>query len=131
MGIAAGIGGEAAPVLSTQQELTAAAQRAANTVGPGSGPAYGTRVHTAFGQEVHALRRGDLRTEVSYLAQREVSYGTRGSVRLDVAQYDKTGQLTAAWDLKTGSASLTVDRITAIQNQLPRGASIPIHEIRP
>ena len=111
--------------------LTAAAQRAATTVGSGSGPMNGSRVHTAFGTEVRSHGRGDLRTEVSYLNQIEVAYGARGSVRLDVAQYDKAGQLTAAWDLKTGSAALTIDRITAIENELPRGASIPIREIRP
>jgi RHS repeat-associated protein len=67
MGMAAGVTGAAAPALSTQQELTAAARRAVNTVGPGSGPVYGTCVHACFKNEVQSLGRSDLRTEQTYL----------------------------------------------------------------
>src|SRR5581483_2676180 len=62
--------------LTTAEELTAAAGRAVETVGPGSGPLYGTAVHSAFEAEVRALGYTSLSTEVSYLNGNVVTRGT-------------------------------------------------------
>ena len=51
---------------TTADVLQAAADRAASTVGDGSGAVYGTNVHTAFKAEVDALENSNLNTEVSY-----------------------------------------------------------------
>jgi hypothetical protein len=110
--------------------LQGAANRAATTVGSGSGPVYGTLVHSEFAAEVEALE-GDFSTEVSYLDGNEVPYGTQGSVRLDVVE-GPTDAPTAVYDLKTGSAVLTPSRIAEILSHLPPGFNnIPVVAIYP
>jgi hypothetical protein len=60
-----------------------------------------------------------------------VTRGTRGSVRLDVVEGPLTAP-TAIYDLKTGSARLTADRIAQIRSHLPEGyRDIPVIEVRP
>jgi hypothetical protein len=116
---------------STSDLLSDLASKAQSTVGEGSGPVYGTAVHSAFAAEIDALGDSGLSTEVSYLDGRIVSYGTRGSVRLDVVEGDPL-EPTAAYDLKTGSAAMTPSRIAEIQANLPPGyQDIPVSEVRP
>ena len=117
-------------ILSVLQQLQGAANRAATNIGPGSGPTYGTTVHNAFQREVDALGNANLTTEQSYLNGNPVRHGTPGSVRLDVV----AGPLdnpTSIYDLKTGSAKLTLARIQQIQSHLPGGSTVPITEVRP
>ena len=98
---------------SVQKDLQNCAN-AANAHVQGTGPAAGTKKHTYFASQVNALRNTNLRTEVSYLNGREVSYGTKGSVRFDVMMFD--GNIPVqAWDFKTGAAILTSDRIMHMQ----------------
>ena len=66
---------------------------------------------------------------MSYLEGAEVSYGTSGSVRLDVAQYGANGELQAGFDLNAGSATLTPARIQQFQQAV--GNPIPVGVIRP
>ena len=122
--------GAAAAATSLTDDLTAAAQRAAQSVGPGRGPVYGTKVHSAFEREVNALGKNDVHTEVSYLNGQIVPYGTKGSVRLDVVN-GPVNSPNAVYDLKTGSATLTPARIQQIQSHLPGGNAVPVMEIRP
>jgi hypothetical protein len=122
-----------AAVPSTAEQLQAAANRAAQNVGPGSGPVYGTTVHTAFRAEVKALGNSKLAAEQSYLNGVNVKYGTPGSVRLDVVE-GPVNNPTAVFDLKTGGAQLTPARIQQIQANLPKlpnGGNVPVKEIRP
>jgi hypothetical protein len=126
-----GIGGAAEEGVSTSDLLSNLASRAQTTVGEGSGPVYGTAVHTEFAADINALGDSNLSTEVSYLDHQVVPYGTPGSVRLDVVEGD-LGTPTAAYDLKTGTATLTPKRIAQIQANLPLGyQNIPIIELRP
>jgi RHS repeat-associated protein len=116
---------------STGDLLSGLAGKAQATVGEGSGAVYGTAVHSEFAAEINALGDSNLSTEVSYLNGRIVSYGTRGSVRLDVVEGDPL-EPSAVYDLKTGSATLTPGRIAQIQANLPFGyQDIPVTEIRP
>jgi hypothetical protein len=110
--------------------LAGAARRALAKMGPGKGPVYGTKAHTVFEEEVKALGRNDLSTEVSYLNGKEVARGTKGSVRLDVVEGPKDNP-TAVYDFKTGGAELTPQRVQEIRGHLPPSAqNIPITEVR-
>ena len=121
-----------AKVESTTENLMSAAGRAAKAVkaetGLSKGSVYGTKVHTEFRNDVTAV---GLRSEVSYLKGEEVDYGTPGSIRLDAVKGAKN-KPEAIWDLKTGGAKLTPERIRQIRSHLPEGyQDIPIAEIRP
>ncbi|QGZ99595.1 hypothetical protein [Dehalobacter restrictus] len=74
---------------------------------------------TAFEKGVQALNNPLLRTEVSFKNALEVARGTRGSVRLDVLEYNANNTLKAVYDFKTGSANLSAQRISQIQSHLP------------
>jgi len=113
---------------SLTTELTSAAQRAIQKLGPGKGPLYGTRAHALFQNEVRALNKVNFRTEVSYFAGRQVRHGYPGSIRLDVVEYTG-GEVSRVFDLKTGGATLTLERIRQIQNAV--GKNIPVIEIKP
>jgi RHS repeat-associated protein len=115
---------------SLADDLAGAASRARAAVGEGSGPVYGTRVHTAFESEVNSLGNSSLSTEVSYLNGQVVPRGTPGSVRLDVVNGPLDAPL-AVYDLKTGGATLTPGRIQQIQSHIPGGASVPVILVRP
>jgi RHS repeat-associated protein len=120
----------ASRVAATTDLLTSLAAKARTTIGAGRGPVYGTRVHAAFASEIRALGRTDVSSEVSYLGNERVGYGTRGSVRVDAVLGDPDAPA-AIFDLKTGGASLTESRIVQIRDNLPVGyQNIPIIEIR-
>jgi hypothetical protein len=90
---------------------------------------FGTRVHTQLKQEIDAVG-GALRGEISYKNGFEVKYGTEGSVRLDVVK-GAEGKPEAIWDLKTGTAKLTKERIDQIRSHLPdQFKDAPIAEVR-
>jgi RHS repeat-associated protein len=112
-----------------RSEAQAAVDRAIANVGPGRGPAYGSRAHAALRREADASP--NLRGEVSFLGGQEVAAGTRGSIRIDLLAM-QGGRPTAIFDLKTGGARLTTSRISGIRSQLPPSLrNLPIEEIRP
>jgi len=125
------IGAAEAASGSTSDLLSTLAAKAQVTVGEGSGPVYGTAVHSGFAAEINALGGSNLSTEISYLDGEVVPYGTTGSVRLDVVEGDIL-EPQAVFDLKTGTATLTPARIMQIRANLPLGyQDVPIAEIRP
>jgi RHS repeat-associated protein len=111
-------------------QLQTAANRAAETVGPGSGAVHGTAVHTEFQAEVRALGNKNLSTEVSYKNGAEVARGTRGSIRVDAVEGPKKAPQ-VIHDLKTGNAKLTSARTRQIQRHVPGGSKVPVKEIKP
>ncbi len=115
---------------TTLEQLSGAATRAADQVGSGGGAVYGTRVHTAFRAEVEALGRSDLVTEQSYLNGQSVPWGTPGSIRVDVVEGSVDAPINV-YDLKTGGATLTPQRIQQIQMHIPGGSSVSVYEVRP
>lgn len=134
-GVGGGAGVECKVISSVAEkdvvtELRNAAGRAIESVGPGKGGVYGTKVHLAFKAEVKALERDDLTAEVSYLNGEEVRYGTPGSVRVDVVQGPRDNPI-AVFDLKAGNALLTYKRINEILSHLPPLFRGPIMEVRP
>jgi RHS repeat-associated protein len=108
-----------------------AANQAMQIVGEGKGAAYGTRVHTKFAELVKQNSRGRLQAEVSYREGIVVHRGTPGSIRVDVVRGNPQ-KPKEIYDLKTGSARLTSERIEQIRRHLPKGCeNIPIREVRP
>jgi len=109
-------------------DLTGAAQKAVQKLGAGKGPVYGTKAYKLFEFEVKALGNSKLKTEISFSGGEQVKRGFSGSVRLDVVE-QTGGKINRVFDLKTGSAKLTSDRIKDIQNAV--GANVPVIEIKP
>lgn len=116
-------------VAALRAEAQEAAARAVAQVGPGKGSSYGSRVHGALARQIAGSP--NLKSEISYLKGREVPYGTKGSIRLDVVAIKK-GRAAAIYDLKTGSARLTSRGIGQIQKNVPpHMRNLPIEELRP
>ena len=123
--------GEVVASVRAARQVQQAANIAQRTVGSGRGAAYGTRVHTEFAKQVQRTSRGRIQTEVSYRNGSVVPRGTRGSVRVDAVR-GRPERPKEIWDLKTGGARLTPQRIQQIRRHLPGGCqNIPIREVRP
>ena len=114
---------------TTEMRIVAAANRAAKTVGKGSGHEDGSKVHAALENEIKAMGDANLSPEVSYKNRVKVSRGTPDSIRVDVAE-GPVDAPTVVYDLKTGTAKLKQARIKEIQANLPNGQNVPIIEIR-
>ena len=117
--------------IGTSANVSSQIQNCANTANTrveGTGSVAGTSKHTVFAKEINALNNPNLVTEVSYKDGQVVPYGTSGSIRFDVMQYNQNGVPIAAWDFKTGSAMLTDSRISQMLGK--SGLSIPIYEVR-
>jgi len=57
---------------------------------------------------------------------------SKGGVRLDAILFDEAGKPLAIFDLKTGKAGLTPERINQIRSHLPEEfKDVPILEVRP
>jgi RHS repeat-associated protein len=107
-------------------QLQNLANEASATVGEGSGAVHGTKVHTEFGNQASKIK--GVSTEVSYKDGKQVSYGTKGSVRADVVE-GSVNKPKAVYDLKTGNAKLTNKNVQKYNQHLP--ANTPVKEIKP
>lgn len=106
-------------------------QKAANTVkSSAKGHVSGTKQHSEFKKIIDDSGNKMFRTEISFKDGVEVQYGKKGSIRFDVLEYDKKGNLVAVYDLKTGGAKLTEERIAEMRKHL-KNYNVPIIEIRP
>ena len=113
-----------------QGDVSAQLQICANTANDkvtGKGSVAGTYKHNAFSAEVNKLGNSNLRTEVSYLNGKEVTYGTKRSIRFDVMLFNGKTPI-AAWDFKTGAAILTKPRISQMLERSK--LYIPIYMIK-
>ncbi len=103
--------------------------------GPGSGPAYGTKVHELFARGVVAADIPGIRqsgVEVTLLLGEPSPYGAEDSVRTDVllrSRPDATGSVVAIWDLKTGSATLSPSRAGELRRGAGVGLDVPVIEL--
>jgi hypothetical protein len=100
--------------------------------GSGSGPIYGTRVHTAFAEAVRASGIPNIEVEGTWFEASSVfRYGLEGSIRTDVVLrgYDESSGVRAIWDLKTGNAVLTQSRVTEIRAKIGVGQSVPVIQL--
>jgi hypothetical protein len=118
--------------VTTEETLTMLATKVDVQV-EGRGPVSGTYRHTLFKNEVDTIF-GDsqlIKTEQSFAGGRSVEYSTKGSVRVDVIEYNQDGTVKAIYDLKTGSVSLTSERIKEIRQAVSVSDDVPVLEIRP
>ena len=97
----------------------------------GNGPVAGTLKHTEFAKLVTSLNNPYLMSEVTVKNGKIADYGTKNSIRFDVLETLSTEKFLPyrAWDLKTGNAVLTLDRIQKMQELSV--LSIEIIEIKP
>jgi hypothetical protein len=103
--------------------------RATILLGKISRPLYGTLVHLAFAADVRwqdIPGIGSDGVEQSFKLGLVVRHGLSGSIRTDVLLRDDSGKIIAVWDVKTGNAVLTDERIREIQDELSLSADVPI-----
>ncbi|MDN3583993.1 hypothetical protein [Mucilaginibacter flavus] len=129
VGVAAGFGGRllektaaAIQVARTGKALTAIAadaKAAVTATGLKEGEkGFGTAAHTEFKSLVDAKGFKGITTETSFRNNASVAYGTKGSVRTDVA-LSRNGVVSHVFDLKTGSATLSTKQISNTIKNVP------------
>lgn len=99
-----------------------------------NGALRGTMVHSLLKSEIQSLDDPTYRAEISYLKSIEETYGTAGSVRVDVLE--KTNEKTiCVYDVKTGKRGLTIARTIEIAKEVHTAfggvSSVIVTEVRP
>lgn len=106
-----------------------------NARAEGSGPEYGTAIHTDFANAVRFEnlrgigRKGVEQTFGPDPDDPDVSYGTKGSVRTDVVLRNDIGDVIAIYDVKTGSAYLGPRRVQELREKTGASPIVPIIEM--
>jgi hypothetical protein len=114
---------------TTFDMLSAAAEDATRTAGPGSGGAYGTRVHSIFADTVRSFENPDLVVERNWINQ---GYGGGlGSVRPDVVELGASGLPENVYDLKTGSATIKAAWEANVRVNVPNGGNLTFYTVKP
>jgi hypothetical protein len=115
------------PVIDrTTNMLLDVMQEAVQAIGSGSGPLFGTRVHSYFGKRVKQLDlpgigQDGVEQSFHFDLKNFARYGMEGSIRTDVVLIDPknpNGGAIAVYDLKTGNAVLTPARVEEIRKAL-------------
>ncbi|MBE6572475.1 MAG: hypothetical protein E7656_09535 [Ruminococcaceae bacterium] len=116
-------------VSDTREFLQDAANKVKTDV---TGHVSGTKQHREFEEIIKGSGRTKLKTEASFdkLTGKIDDYGKKGTLRLDVVEYDDAGKIIAVYDLKTGSAKLSQKRIQEIRDMFER-TDLPVYEIKP
>lgn len=70
---------------------------------------YGTAVHTHLHHQIRAIDDPNFRSEVSLSKVSEETYGTPGSIRIDVLERVGKGTV-CVYDIKTGKSGLSATR---------------------
>jgi len=122
--------------LSIVQRLARQADQTTTIPAGTNASVAGTLIHSTFARLVKGLNRADFTPEVNYLNGRVVRGNLGGSVRLDIVEGPLDNPI-AVYDLKTGRAGLTAQRIAQIRSNLPNngmlpnGQPVPVIEVRP
>jgi hypothetical protein len=131
----------ACPKYPTVRKETDNAAKTTNRNDYRSAAEYGTVVHTKLAE---AIGKNDpnFRPEVSFLKTLDetgkvpdkTSYGTKGSVRIDVLENTNSGRV-CVYDIKTGKSGLSPSRIAeiaqAVYLRYPEAPSFLVMEVRP
>jgi hypothetical protein len=143
------------PKYPTVQSLTDGAAAATNRGNYKSASEYGTAVHKSLELSVKARADPELLSEVSVLktveetgerppspppqqkppaAPREIPYGTKGSIRIDVLERSDGTKMVCVYDIKTGKSGLSAARVKEIAKAVFDNfgpAKFMIIEVRP
>lgn len=111
-------------------------RQAADIVGPGKGPVYGTHVHSTLADLIEqgvlddVLPKG-MRAEISYVPTGDVAnYGTKGSIRVDII-YDVDPETVYIYELKTGGGTLKEPRIDRTLRYFAGKKTVIVMELNP
>lgn len=125
--------------LSTVDERTESLktilERVVNSRAEGSGPEYGTAIHTDFAKAVRSEnlrgigRKGVEQTFGQDPDEPNVPYGTKGSVRTDIVLRNDAEDVIAIYDVKTGSANLGPRRVQELRMKTGASSMVPIIEM--
>ncbi len=137
---------KACPLHDKVQEKTNEAANSVNRASYPTAATYGTAVHMALQEKIKKFGNPNLRPEVSLLKTlqetgdlppeeaQETTYGTKGSIRLDVLENTKHNMV-CVYDIKTGVVGLIPTRIIEIARtvylRFPRTLGIIVIEMRP
>ncbi len=98
--------------LNEIEDILKQAANVANDLVSGKGPWVGTKKHSEFKKALDSYDNPYIKTEVSFKNQRSAYYGENGSIRFDAAIITPSSiKPIAAYDFKTGNATLTPSRI--------------------
>ena len=98
----------------------------------GSGPLYGTAVHTAFANAVRGQRLagiGYFDVETTFSLRDGARYGSEGSIRTDIVLRNEAGQIIAIYDVKTGRRGISQARAAELRAKTGTGPEVPIIEL--
>jgi hypothetical protein len=118
----------------TTDKLRKILEKVVNSRGEGYGPEYGKAIHYDFGDAVKdAIRSenlsGNIRVEHTYPEGDEWWYSKKGTIRTDVVLRNDGGEVTAIYDVKTGSAYLDANRVQELRTKTGAGPEIPVIEM--
>jgi hypothetical protein len=116
----------------TTEKLVKVLENVVNSQPEGSGPRYGTKIHTDFGDAVRAenLRGiGSKGVERTYGPDPDSPYGSKDSIRTDVVLRNDIGDPIAIYDVKTGNARLGAGRVQELREKTGATLSVPVIEM--
>ena len=112
------------------EKLRGTLEEVVNRLPEGSGPRYGTQVHTEFARAVRDQNLPGIgRRGVEQTFPRNQPYGSADSIRTDVILRDDGEEPIAIYDVKTGGATLTPGRVRELLSKSKANPTIPIIEM--
>jgi hypothetical protein len=114
----------------TTEKLRKKLEDVVNNLPPGSGPRYGTKVHTDFANAVRAENlTGIGRGGVEQSFPDGAHYGDDDSIRTDIILRDASGEPIAIYDVKTGGAYLSASRVQELRTKVGAGPGVYVIEM--
>jgi hypothetical protein len=136
---------ESCPQYETVQQETDTAAAAISRTDYPRASEYGTAVHWKLHDQINDLNNKDLHSEISYIKTlaetgepppdlKEIRYGQKGSIRVDVLENTDTGAV-CVYDIKTGKGGLlpwrSLEIARAVYSHYPSAQRIILIEMRP
>jgi hypothetical protein len=114
----------------TTEKLRSTLEDVVNKLPDGSGPRYGTQVHTEFANAVREQNlRGIGQDGVEQTFPLDQPHGSADSIRTDVILRDDSEEPVAIYDVKTGGATLTTRRVDELLRKSGANPAIPVIEM--
>jgi hypothetical protein len=119
----------------TTEKLRTILENVVNARPEGFGAEYGKAIHYDFAAAVRSENLRGIGSEGVEQTfgpdpdQRDVRYGTKGSVRTDITLRGDGGDVTAIYDVKTGDATLGPRRVQELRDKTGASRHVPIIEM--